>query len=110
MVKLGRAEDAATVQAQGGSELKPGQLGLTMRPLTREELALAQLESGLLIEGVAGPAERAGLMPGDVLLAVNGLPVKSVDQVKSVLDRKPKSVALLVKRGDARIFVAVELG
>lgn len=31
---------------------------------------------------VAGPAAQASLMPADVLLSVNGTPVKTVDQVR----------------------------
>ena len=58
----------------------------------------------------AGPAARAGIQPGDVLLAINGKPVASLDQVKSVLQSKPKSVALLVQRDGDKIFVPVNLG
>ena len=59
---------------------------------------------------MAGPAARAGLMQGDVLLAVNGQAVCSIEQVKSVMEKKPKSVALLVERRGERIFVPVNLG
>ena len=45
-----------------------------------------------------------------MLLAINGKPVQSVDQVKSVLAGKPKSVALLVQRDGEKIFVPVKLG
>jgi serine protease Do len=62
------------------------------------------------VESVAGPSARAGLAPGDVLLAINGQAVSSLDQVNGVLARKPKSVALLVERRGERIFVPVNLG
>ena len=82
-----------------------------LRPLTGEERARAKIEQGgLLVEGVAGPSARAGLAPGDVLLAINGQAVSSLDQVKAMLDRKPGSVALLIERRGARIFVPVNLG
>jgi serine protease Do len=45
-----------------------------------------------------------------VLIAINGKPVTSIDQVKSVMGGKPKSVALLVERDGERIFVPVNLG
>jgi serine protease Do len=45
-----------------------------------------------------------------VLLAINGRPVQSVDQVKGVLQGKPRSVALLVQRGGETIFIPVTLG
>lgn len=109
-VKLGRTEDGARMQAQRDAGVQqPGQLGLSLRPLTPDEQARAHLKGGLLVEGVAGSAARAGLMPGDVLLAINGTPLKSVDQVRSVMDKKPKSVALLILRNGDRIFVPVAL-
>jgi serine protease Do len=110
VAELGRAEEGVKAQAQGDSGGQRGQLGLTLRPLTSEERARAHLESGLVIEGVAGPPARAGLMPGDVLLAINGEPVRSVDQVRSMMDKKPKSVALLIERNGSRIFVPVDFG
>ena len=62
------------------------------------------------VEGVAGPAARAGIEAGDVLLAINGKPVQSIEQVKAVMQGKPKSVALLVQRDGEKIFVPVNLG
>ena len=108
-VKLGRAEDDEKLAASGSREVEPGQLGLARRPLTRDERTQAKLEQGLLVESVAGPSARAGLAPGDVLLAINGQPVSSVEQVKNVLEKKPKSVALLIERRGERIFVPVNL-
>jgi serine protease Do len=64
----------------------------------------------LLVERVAGPAQLAGVESGDVLLAINGKPVSSVEQIQGVLKTKPKSVALLVQREGQHIFVPVPLG
>ncbi|MBK6863316.1 MAG: Do family serine endopeptidase [Ideonella sp.] len=109
-VKLGNAEEGAKVAANAEAEVKPGQLGLALRPLTPDERAQSRLEQGLVIERAAGPSARAGLAAGDVLLAINGQPVSSIEQIKGVLERKPKSVALLVERRGERIFVPVNLG
>jgi len=108
-VKLGNAEDGPSTQAQENAKGRPGELALSLRPLTREEQSRAYLPGGLLIEGVAGPSARAGLLPGDVLLAINGVAVNSVNQVRRLMEKKPKSVALLILRDGDRIFVAVEL-
>ena len=67
-------------------------------------------EHGLLIEDSTGAAERAGVESGDVLLAVNGTPVDSVAQVRAAVAKADKSIALLIQRGDAQIFVPVRLG
>jgi serine protease Do len=108
--KLGGAEAKGTELADADGGVQPGQLGLNMRPLTRDERREAKIEQGLVIENVAGPAAKAGIEPGDVLLAINGRPVQSLEQVKLVLQGKPKSVALLVQRDGDKIFVPVNLG
>ena len=53
--------------------------------------------------------ERAGIEAGDVLLAINGKPVSSIEQIRGVLKSQPKSVALLVQRQGNQIFVPVPL-
>jgi serine protease Do len=47
---------------------------------------------------------------GDVVLAVNGTPATSVQQVRSAVEHSDKSVALLIQRGDDKIFVPVRFG
>ena len=63
-----------------------------------------------MVEDVGGPAERAGVRPGDVILSVNRTPVDSLEQMKTLIDKSGKGVALLIQRDDARIFVPVPLG
>ena len=58
---------------------------------------------------MAGAAARAGVVPGDVLLSINGVAVHSVDQVRAVISSKPRRIALLILRDGERIFVPVEL-
>jgi serine protease Do len=87
-----------------------GQLGLSLRPLTREEKREAKLDAGLVVEDVGGAAARAGIQAGDVLLAINGKTVQSIEQVRGVIAAKPKSVALLVQRDGEKIFVPVKVG
>lgn len=106
---LGGVEDKrqAANDEQGD---RANQLGLALRPLSRDERRQIETEGSLLIENVTGAAARAGIERGDVLIAINGKPVSSVEQIKSVMSGKPKSVALLVERDGERIFVPVNLG
>lgn len=108
-VKLGSARDAQE-QASSNTAAGQGQLGLALRPLTPQERQASGLERGLVIQQVTGASARAGLQPGDVVLAINGQPADGIDKIRSVLDKKPKNVALLIQRGDERIFVPVNLG
>lgn len=108
-VKLGQADDAHPLATRREADEQPGQLGLSLRPLSKDELNRAQLSRGLLVERVSGASARAGLAPGDVLLAINGVALDSVAQLRSMMEKKPDSVALLIWRNGDRIFVPVEL-
>ena len=60
-----------------------------------------------MVQGAQGAAAKAGVVRGDVVLAINGQPVDSVDTLKRVLAANPKRVALLVWRGGEQLFVPV---
>jgi serine protease Do len=87
-----------------------GKLGLALRPLDPTERRQAGLPAGLVIEDAGGAAQAAGVQPGDLLLAVNGRPVTSVAQVRDVVGKSSKTVALLIQRGDEKIFIPVRIG
>ncbi len=95
----------------GGGTAAPlrTELGLAVRPLTPDERDQAGLTHGLVVESVRGPAAEAGIQPGDVVLAVNGTPVQSVSQLRSLAGRD-NHLALLIQRGDQRLFVPLDLG
>jgi DNA-binding response OmpR family regulator len=42
--------------------------------------------------------------------AVDGTPVQSVAQLRALMHEHDKQVALLIQRGDSRIFIPVGLG
>ncbi len=109
-VKLGNANDKATKTASKDSDVGQGKLGLALRPLQPNERREVGIDGGLVVEDTTGPAAMAGVQAGDVLLAINGTPVKSVEQVRDIVAKSNKSVALLVQRGDEKIFVPVRIG
>ena len=86
-----------------------GRLGLAVRPLDKSEQKQLGGQNGLLVEDVNGPAAIAGIQSGDVILALNGTPVTSVEQLRKLASQAGKSVALLVERGDEKIFVPLAL-
>lgn len=108
--QLGDASEKANLVAQRDEAVGKGKLGLALRPLQPDERAQASVAGGLLVEQAAGPAAKAGIQPGDVLLAVNGTQVKSVEQVRELLAKSDKSVALLIQRDGSKIFVPVRVG
>ena len=57
-----------------------------------------------------GPAEEAGVEPGDVVLAVNGAPVAIINDFRNSVNKSGGTVALLIQRGDAQIYIPVRTG
>jgi serine protease Do len=108
-LKLGAVEEteqAAAVPA----ELAKSRLSLAVRPLLPQENRQADLNGGLVVERSTGAAARAGIQSGDVVLAVNGHPVAEPSQLREFADKADKHIALLIQRGNARLFVPLELG
>jgi len=87
-----------------------GRLGVVVRALDPDEQKQAGVRGGLMVENVTGPAADAGIQPGDVILSLNGTPVKSAEQLQQLVTKAGKHVALLVQRDEAKIFVPVDLG
>jgi serine protease Do len=85
---------------------KPAPLGLTVRELTEDERKQMQTQGWLVIERAEEPAATQGLRPGDIIVGVEGSPVKTVAELESRV-RNKKFVALLVQRGSTTQFVTI---
>lgn len=103
----GKAERFADGREKGA---EPGKLGLALRPLRPDERRQYDGQNGLLVENASGAAARAGIRPGDVVVAVNGEAVATNEQLRALVAKASKRVALLIRRGDATLFVPVDLG
>jgi serine protease Do len=106
---IGNAAQSASVD-EGAPASAPARLGLALRPLSPEERRQAGVPGGLVVEDSQGRAAEAGIQAGDVVLSVDGTPVQSVEQLRKMVQEHQKQIALLIQRGDARLFVPVTLG
>ena len=88
---------------------KADKLGLSVRPLGADERKGAETEGYLLVEDVTGAAAKAGVRPGDVILGVNGKPVKSVAELKNATAGASKNVAILIEREGQPQYVAIRI-
>jgi serine protease Do len=95
--------------APGAAPAQANLLGLGVADIPEERKAQLRIKNGVLVEAVDGPAGRAGLRPGDVVMSLNNQDVTSARQFNELaakLDRS-KTHILLVKRGDSAQYVPV---
>jgi serine protease Do len=108
-VTIGEAPSGKMAAADAPADLSGARVGVAVRELNEAERKRAAVEGGLVVEQVAGAAAKAGIRPGDIIVSVNGTPVKSVEDLKAAA-QSSKSLAVLVQRNELRIFVPVQLG
>ena len=93
----GKAEPKAPVTGAATAVL-----GLTVSDLTPEQRREAKIKGGVLVDMVDGPAARAGLREGDLILAVANTEISDARQFEAVvakLDRN-RPVSVLLRRGE----------
>jgi S1-C subfamily serine protease len=86
-----------------------GYLGLGLHPV-----ALPDGNTGLIMLSAEpdGPAARAGVLIGDILVALNDKPVHDTDDIQSVLDHESvgKPVTARIVRGGQVIELSITVG
>ena len=110
MVKTILLEDTPAQAAKAAGADGGGKLGVAVRPLKPDEQQQLHTRGRLVVEDVSGPALAAGLQAGDVILGVNGSGVSTVADLKREVARAGHSVAVLIQREDAQIYIPVDLG
>ena len=102
-------DEPAIRNARAERDADSGRLGLALRPLNPGEQDQLDTKGHLVVESVSGPALAAGVQQGDVVLGINGASVGSVSDLKREVARSKGSVALLIQRQDAQIYIPVDI-
>ena len=84
-------------------------LGLITHALTEEEKQATGLPLGLMVDDSIGPAAKAGVRPGDVVLTLDETLVETPDQAAAFEAKATRSMEVLIQRNHARSFLAVKL-
>ena len=104
----GTLDDAKVAAVKDDAEAK-GKLGVAVRPLTPEEKKDGG-KSGVVVERSAGAAAKAGVQAGDLIVGVGAAKVSTPEELKSLVDKSGKTVALLIERQGRQIYVPVKIG
>ncbi|HET7833992.1 MAG TPA: DegQ family serine endoprotease [Gallionella sp.] len=111
MPEDGKPVQLARKQSEASGE-EVGRMGIAVSELTKEQQQELQINGGLVVTDVkSATARAAGLRPGDVLLAIGNIQIRSLREFNEILKQAPKgrNVALLVRRGDFALYVALKL-
>lgn len=63
-----------------------------------------QLESGEIVN----PAREAGMLPGDVILTINGIEVKDADHVADIVENTEGALNVVVDRGGRKLDLKIQ--
>jgi serine protease Do len=93
-------------------EVRRGRIGISVRDLAAEVAAREGYQGAVIAEIAGGsPAEKAGLLKGDIVKAVDGTPIKSAAQLRNLIGLAPlgSRVALRFERSGAVQTASVEV-
>jgi serine protease Do len=97
--------------------VRRGDIGVhtqTITPLLADALGVSAADAGVVLSDVApgGPAARAGLQPGDLVLALDGKRMENGRQLRINLYTRGvnDTVVLDVQRGDRKLSMRVPVG
>jgi serine protease Do len=111
-VGVGTLEDPPVVELAAAQDEGASSFGLRVQPITPELADQLGVDEprGLIITAIepGSAAEEARLRRGDVILEVDRSEVDSIQELRSRLDDAEKSALLLIRRGDATIFVPMK--
>ena len=82
---VGTFDEEKVAKADDGKQDK-GRLGLALRPLTPDEKKEVG-HDGLVVENATGPAAKAGIQPGDLVVGVGTTKVTTLDELKKHVDK-----------------------
>ncbi len=102
----------AEQEAAKPAKVAASALGLSVSDLTAEQKRELKQNGGVVVEEAQGPAARAGLRPGDVILAVANVQITSAKEFEAVLAKidKNRPVSVLVRRGDWAQYAVIRPG
>ncbi len=121
-VEIVRAGESQTLQLTVGSmpstqltEVEPeadeDHLGLVVSRLDSDTRQQLGIEHGVLVEEVDGAAEKAGILPGDIVITLNNVEIDTPEALAALAEMLPvdRVLPVLVARGEGQSFFTIKL-
>ena len=107
-------DEVQVAVARGPEVVEAARLGIVVRDMTEEEGAsVGAADRGVVVSSVSagGPAERAGIREGDLILMLDNRKVANGDDFSQLVAELPqgKAVSVLVQRQGNPVFLALKL-
>ncbi|HHS99297.1 MAG TPA: PDZ domain-containing protein [Thiomicrospira sp.] len=113
-VKLSSLDKADSIASNSnGKSDSNNRLGALVKELDKPDLEALNLPFGVVVTKVlGGPAKKAGLQQGDVIVTIDFKPVKSVAALKKIMKKLPedRSLPVRVVRDQRSLFLPLVLG
>ncbi len=112
-VEVGRLPEKPARRAQHQQNLRPKQgLGVAVSALPAAQAAAWGINGGVLVTRVLpGPAQRAGLLPGDVIANMSNHDIRTPEDFDRIADSLPRGkwIPMLVVRQGEPLYLALEI-
>lgn len=109
-------ESVAVAETEKGTETE-SLLGITVKGITpglAEQLGLKEKDTGVAISSVdnSSPAAMAGLRRGDIIREINRVPIKDMDDYRSVTGglKAGENILMLIERGGGTFYLSIRIG
>lgn len=115
-VTIGELPEQEEIKMSSSGEPEPSidnKLNIIVSDLSKQQREEMDLEKrGVVVQEIkGGPAMRAGVRKGDIILMINNLEIENVSNFKGVVEKLPagKSVPMLVQRRGGPVFLALKV-
>lgn len=105
-------DDQIEARRRGYDENKQVRLGVVITPLTEKIRSKLNVSQGVVVEEVLkGPARKAGIQVGDVIVSIDNKPVTDQAALDQIIQNLPQSgsVPMLIQREDGPVFLPLKL-
>jgi serine protease Do len=99
-------ELADTGKPNGSKSLQLNKFGLTLSDIDSKTREKIRISSGVIVTKATDLAQISGIIPGDIILSINNIPVNSVARAKDIVGNNT-AVVLLISRNNQQMFITL---